>query len=143
MSKVNSSGSWIARLILVPPTFIFALIAARNIFHPVESAAAVGIALTTPLAFTILRIGFGAFPLGCSLFALSCLLSTRRILIGLEFVAIMMGVALVVRVFGMEIDGTVRESMKLVGAEAFFLALTLFGVFIESRRRRLELSAAR
>src|SRR5215510_2926780 len=95
---------WLTRLILVPPTIIFALIGVRYIVHPAAAAATVGIALTTPLASTILRIGFGAFPLGCSLFTLWCLISRRRILTGLGFVSIMIGVALVVRIFGIVMD---------------------------------------
>jgi len=125
---------WLTRLILAPPTIIFALIAARYIVHPAAAAATVGIVLTTPLAATILRIGFGAFPLGCSIFALSCLISSRRILIGLGFVSIMLGVALGVRILGIVIDGTLRESVSLIASEAVLLFLTITGLLIESRR---------
>jgi len=124
----------LTRLILAPSTIIFALIAARYIVHPAAAAAKVGISLNTPLAATILRIGFGAFPLGCSIFTLSCLISSRRILIGLEFVSIILGVALVVRIFGTMVDGTLRESVGLIGAEVVLLFLSLTGVLIESRR---------
>lgn len=126
---------WLTRFILFPPTFIFSMIAFRYIAHPAEMAATVGISLESPLAFTILRIGFGAFPLGCALFTLSCLLSTRRLLIGLGFVSTMMSVALVVRIFGIFVDGTARESLRLVIAEGVLLALTLVGVAFETGRR--------
>ncbi len=127
---------WLTRLILLPPTFVFTMIAFKYISHPAEMAATVGIALNTPLAATILRIGFGAFPLGCALFTLSCLVSRRRLLIGLGFVATMMSVALAVRIFGIVVDGTARQSMPLVIAEVVLLAITLVGVAIETGRRR-------
>jgi Domain of unknown function (DUF4345) len=127
---------WLSRLILVPPTFIFTLIALRYILHPAQAAAEVGISLNTPLAATILRIGFGAFPLGCAIFTLSCLVSSKQILTGLEFVSIMMAVALVVRIFGIVVDGTLRESVGLIAAEGVLLLLSIIGVFIELRRRQ-------
>ena len=133
---------WLSRLILVPPTIIFALIASRYITHPTQTAATVGISLNTALAVTIIRIGFGAFPLGCSVFTLSCLISANRVLTGLSFVSIMVGVALVVRIFGIVVDGTLRESLGLVGAETILLVLCIAGFFIETRRLRRELKAA-
>ncbi len=136
MTPDSRFAPWLTRLILLPPTFIFTMIAFRYISHPAEMAAAVGITLNTPLAATILRIGFGAFPLGCALFTLSCLVSTRRLLVGLGFVATMMSVALAVRIFGIVIDGTARQSMPLVIAEIVLLALTLVGVALETGRRR-------
>jgi hypothetical protein len=135
MNKFWRFAPWFTRIILLPPTFIFAMIASRYLVDPVHAGAAVGLAFTTPLALTITRVGFGAFPLGCSLFTLSCLISTRRLLTGLGFVATMIGVALVVRIFGMLADGTVRENMRLVGAEVVLLAFLTVGFFIESARR--------
>jgi len=126
----------VARLILVPPTFIFGMIAWRYLSHTAEMAATTGIVLSTPLAATILRIGFGAFPLGCALFTLSCLLSTRRLLTGLGFVATMMSVALAVRTYGVIVDGTLHESLPLIVAEVVLLALTLVGIAIETGRLR-------
>ena len=134
MKKRVMRAPWLTRLILIPPTFIFTMIAVRTIAHPAQMAATAGISLNSPLAFTILRIGFGAFPLGCALFTLSCLLSTRRLLIGLGFVSTMMSVALVVRIFGIFVDGTARESLRLVIVEGVLLALTLVGVAVETGR---------
>ena len=133
---------WISRLVLLPPVVIFTLIACRYILKPAQAAAEVGITLNTPLAATILRIGFGAFPLGAALFTLWCLISRSRILNGLTFVVIMLGVALSVRVFGMLIDGTVRESLGLVRAEAILLMISFIGVAIELTRRRRLIEAA-
>ena len=135
MNKFWNFAPWLTRIILLPPTLIFALVASRYLTDPLHAGAAVGLAFSTPLALTIARVGFGAFPLGCALFTLSCLVSTRRLLTGLGFVATMISVALIVRVFGMLADGTVRENMRLVGAEVVLLVLLSVGLVLESARR--------
>jgi hypothetical protein len=135
MTRFWKFAPWLTRLMLVAPTVIFAMIASRYLFDPVRSGTAIGLAFNTPVALTVTRVGFGAFPLAFSIFTLSCLVSTRRILTGLGFVALIMALALVVRVFGMTADGSVRESMGLVRAEAIMLAVFLVGIFIERGRR--------
>jgi hypothetical protein len=129
---------WLARLSLVPPTVIFGLIAGKYMTHPVEAGASIDLAFKSALAVTIVRVGFGAFPLGCSIFTLSCLVSKRRLLTGLEFVSTMVVVVLLVRIFGMLVDGTVSENMRLVGVELGLLALMIAGLVIELGRRRIE-----
>lgn len=135
MNKFSKFAPWISRLVLLPPTVIFALIAARYIAHPVASAAAQGIVLPPGLGVTIARVGLGGFPLGSSIFLATCLLSRRRMITGLTFVAIMASVVLAVRVFGMMADSTVQENLHLVHAEIGLLALTGIGLFAESSRR--------
>lgn len=143
MSRFWKISPWLVRAVLTPPILIFGMIASRYLFHPVQAATAVGISFVTPLGMTIARVGFGAFPLACSLFTLSCLLSSRRLLTGLGFVATVMGAVLVVRVFGMLADGTIEENMHLVIAEVVFLVLMLVGMTIErGRRQQLEQPAA-
>ena len=131
---------WLTRLVLLPPALIFALIASRYIAHPVQTGATIGLAFNSALAITITRVGFGAFPLGCSIFTLSCLISKRRLLTGLGFVGTIIGAALAVRIFGMLADGTTRENLGLVGAEVGVLVLILIGLFIELGRRRNQLN---
>jgi len=128
------SGS-ITRLLLLPPTFIFAMIAVRTLMNPAQAAAAVGISLDRPLAYTILRVGFAGFPLGCSIFLLTCLFSSRRIITGLSFVAIMAAVLLVVRTWGAAVDGTLEESMGLIISEIVLLALMVLGLVVETRHK--------
>jgi len=135
MTRFWKFAPWLTRLMLLAPTVIFALIASRYLFDPIQAGAAVGIALNTPMAITVARVGFGGFPLACSLFTLSCLVSTRRILTGLGFVALIMAVALIVRVSGMRVDGSIRENLGLVRAESIMLVVFIFGLFIERGRR--------
>lgn len=131
MNRFWRVAPWITRLMLIPPTAIFALIASRYLFSPVQTGAGIGLAFNTTVAITIVRVGFGGFPLACAIFTLSCLVSSRRVLIGLGFVAIVMASALCVRVFGMFTDGSVHESMGLVRAEAIMLVTLTAGIFIE------------
>jgi hypothetical protein len=143
MEKFWRISPWLVRLILTPPTLIFALIASRYLFNPVQAATYVGISFVAPFGLTIARVGLGAFPLACSLFTLSCLISSRRLLTGLGFVATVMSAALVVRIFGMLADGTSKENLHLVVAEIVMLTLMLIGVALElGRRRNLRDSAA-
>jgi hypothetical protein len=137
MEKLWRIAPWVTRLILLPPTLIFALIASRYIAHPVQTGASIGLSFDSALAVTITRVGFGAFPLGCSIFTLWCLISTRRLLTGLGFVATMISVVLIVRIFGIMVDGTTRENMRLVSAEVGLLILFMIGLLIEFGRRRI------
>src|SRR5206468_9894780 len=111
MGKFWKFSPWLIRLILTPPVLIFAMISARYLLNPVHEANAVGISFVAPLGLTIARVVFGAFSLAGSVFTFSCLLSARRLLPGLGFVATVMSAALVVRVFGMLADGTTKENM--------------------------------
>lgn len=142
MEKLWKIAPWLVRLILVPPTFIFGMIASRYILHPAENAALVGIALTAPLGATITRVGFGGFPLACSLFTLWCLVSKRRVLTGLTFVTILVSAVLAVRAFGVVVDGTAAQSMHLIHVELVLLTVFVAGLVLESTRRRREPSLA-
>jgi hypothetical protein len=135
MSRFWKLAPWLIRLSLLPPTIILALIAYRHIAHPIDSAAAQGIVLPAGLGVTIARVGLGGFPLGCSIFLATCLLSNRRLLAGLSFVGILMTVILTVRIFGMTVDSTARENMKLVRAEMGLILLTSTASLIELKRR--------
>jgi hypothetical protein len=136
MKKFWTLAPWLTRPILLPPTLIFALIAARYLIHPVASAAAQSIVLLPGLGVTPSLVWASAdFQLGCSIFLATCLLSHRRLLSGLMFVTIMIGVLLVVRVFGMAADSTVRENMNVVRAEIGLMRVTGIGLFVERRRR--------
>jgi len=130
-------------VILAWPTLVFCLISVRYLSDPVRAASEVGIAFVSPLGLTIARVGFGGFPLACGLFALWCLISTRRILTGLSFATTVISVALVVRVVGMLADGTSRQNLKLVVAEIVMITLLAAGLVLEtSRNRRLRASVA-
>jgi hypothetical protein len=134
MDRFQKVAPWLTRLILLPPAIIFALIAIRYLTNPVASAAAQGIVLPAGLGVTIARVGLGGFPLGCGIFLATCLLSRRRLLTGLTFVATIVSVVLAVRIFGMVVDSTVEANMRLVSREIGLLAVTGIGIFLELSR---------
>jgi hypothetical protein len=116
---------WISRAVLLVAMGVLTLISQKFIGHPVEAAATSGITLGSPLAVTNMRASFGAFPLGCALFILMCLLTSGLRRTGLLFVALVVGTALAVRLFGIVADGTLAESLRVTIAETALLGLTL------------------
>jgi Domain of unknown function (DUF4345) len=117
--------SWISRAVLLVAMIVLTMIGRKFIGHPVEAAAASGITLGSPLAVTDMRASFGAFPLGCALFVLVCLLTSGLRRTGLLFVALIVGTALAVRIFGIFADGTLAESIRVSIAETALLGLSL------------------
>jgi hypothetical protein len=116
---------WISRVVLVFALTVLALISRKFISHPVDAAAASDMTLGSPLAITNMRASFGAFPLGCALFVAVCLFTSSLRKTGLVFVALIVGTALAVRVFGIVADGTLAESLRVLIAETVLLGLSL------------------
>jgi len=127
---------WLIRLILGAATLIFTLIGVKYITDPVRAAASFNISLGSAPAITSMRVGFGAFPVGFAIIVASCLVSTSRLLLGLYFVATIIGVATAARVLGIVVDGAAPESVVLLRPEVALLALSVVGVLLESGRRR-------
>ena len=129
------TAPWVARLALVPPVVIFTAVAVRTLSDPVGSSAAIGIALSGPQAITTVRIGFGAFPLGLAVYLATCVVSSRRVVLGLGLAATVTTVVTVVRAVGIALDGTALESVKLLRAEIGLMVVLLAGLAVESGRR--------
>jgi len=117
--------SWVSRAVLLAALTVLILISRKFIGHPVDAAAASDMTLGSPLAITNMRASFGAFPLGCALFVLLCLVTSSLRKTGLVFVALIVGTALVVRIFGVVADGTLAESLRVLIAETVLLGLSL------------------
>ena len=116
---------WVSRAVLLAALTVLTLIGRKFIGHPVDAAAASGITLGSKLAVTTVRASFGAFPLGCALFVLVCLVTSSLRKTGLVFVALIVGTALAVRLFGVVADGTLAESVHLIIPETVLLALSV------------------
>jgi fucose permease len=129
---------WISRFPLVAATFIFTAIASKFLFDPVHTAAVQGISFASGVGITVARIGFGAFPLAFAIITLSCLVSKRRILTGIYIVLTVISVALLVRIFGMIADNSVKESMQVLVPEIVLLVISVVALNVEVRRRRHE-----
>jgi hypothetical protein len=118
----------LGRIPLVMMAVIFTLISIRFLSDPVHVAAATGIAFTRPIGITVGRIGFGAFPLGLAIVTVMCLVSRQRLLSGLVFVSTMLVVALGVRIFGIAVDHTLAESLRVTISEVVLLSLAIVGM---------------
>lgn len=136
MKTFRKLAPWLTRLIVIFPTALFATIGIQNASHPATAAGARGIVFVSGMGMTVGRIGFGAFPLACGLFLLGCVVSERRLLTALAFVATLDSVVLLVRIAGMFADSSVQENMGLVRAEVLLLVLTGAGAVIERSRKR-------
>ncbi len=136
MKQFSNFAPWINRLALAAATLIFTAIGMRYITDPVRASAATGVTLNSGLATTTTRIGFGALPLAFALFTFVCLLSRRRLLIGVSLVATVVTTAIVVRLYSIVADGRVPESARLFIPEAIILLLSLGGLRLEAARRK-------
>src|SRR5437588_3579094 len=109
------------RVPLVMFTAIFTLISFRYLSDPVRSAAAQGIAFTSPGGVTVARVGFAAFPFSLAILAFTFLISTRRLLPGLYMVLTVVAVVAAVRIFGIALDHSAKESARLLLPEGVLL----------------------
>ena len=134
---------WLSRLILLVVTLLFAHLAWPALFDPVHEGAAHGISLGSAEAVSRLRIGFGAIPLASAIIAFLCLISPRRVLTGLYFVLIWVGVIMVVRIIGVIINGPNAFDLSVLRPEFVILILTTLSIFIERRKQRGELKSFR
>ncbi len=123
--KLTTVVPWTSRAVLLIAFVVLTLIGRKFIGDPIETASASGITLGSPLAVTNMRASFGAFPLGCALFILVCVLTSGLRRIGLVFLAMIVGTALAVRIFGIIADGTLTESIRVTIAESLLLCLSL------------------
>ncbi|GEM_PF-3286362 len=127
---------------LVMATVIFTMISFRYLSNPVRAAGAVGISFTSPSGITVARVGFAGFPLALAILAVSCLVSTRRLLAGLYMVFTVVAVVTAVRLLGIALDHSASESARLLAPEVVLLTLSVIAIRLESRRRRTEIKAA-
>jgi hypothetical protein len=130
---------WLSRLILLAVTLLFARLAWPALADPVQEATTHGISLGSAEAVSRIRIGFGAIPLATAIIAFVCLISPRRVLAGLYFVLIWVGVITAVRVIGVIINGPNAFDLGVLRPEFIILALTIGSIFIERGKRQREM----
>jgi hypothetical protein len=128
------------RLVLGVGTLMRTMIALRTLYDPNGLTLPLGIALKTPTAITVVRVGFGGFPLGVAIALLSCLTSIKRLLAGVSVVAVLMAGILVARIQGLIVGGVTVYNLARLPPEVTMLTLSLVAVVLE-RRRRQELVA--
>ena len=141
MSRPDSAVIWFSRVVIGATTFIMTAISIRQLGDPIGAAAAMDIVLRSPSAVTIARVGLGGFPLGFAIALASCLTSTRRLLIGLWFVAAVVGGATIARIQGLVIDGATPYNLRLLRPEVALMVLSSAAIVLERRRSRRSLTS--
>ena len=136
MTRLSHGVIWFNRLLLIAATFIMTMIALRNLRDPIGATLPMGIVLTSPTAITVVRVGFGGFPLGFAMALLGCLIATRRLLTGVSLVAAVIGAATVARIQGLLLDGVTPYNLALLGPEVVLLTLSVVAIVLEHRRRQ-------
>jgi hypothetical protein len=136
METISRMSSWLGRAVLLVATIIFTLISIRFFSDPVGAAASAHIITGTPTAVTMIRVGFGGFPLAIAIINVVCLVSAKRLLTGLYFLTIMIGVITFVRIWGAVADGATPETLKVLRPEIVLLALSMLSIALEYRTRR-------
>src|SRR5260221_550764 len=117
---------------LVAATALFTLIAWRYLLDPVASAAPARITFGSNEAITNTRVGFGAFPLGFALVTLGCLVSERRLLMGLGFLVTLVAVVTLVRMYGLVVDGPAPHTSRVLVNELVLLVLSSVALLLEN-----------
>ena len=123
MTGYSGGVVWFNRSVLVAATFVMTMIALRNLRDPIGATVPLDIALQSPTAVTVVRVGFGGFPLGFAVALLGCLISTRRLLTGMSFVLAVTGAATVARVQGLLLDGTTPYTLGVLRPEIAMVTL--------------------
>jgi hypothetical protein len=134
-------GPWLGRLILLFVTVLFAALAWPALVDPVKEATAHGVSIGSAEALSRVRIGFGAIPLATAIVAFMCLVWPRRVLTGLYFVLIWVGVITLVRVIGVAVSGPNDFDLRVLRPEIVILVLTVVSIFIERGKRRQAIGA--
>jgi hypothetical protein len=142
-SGLERLALWSARLALAASGIVLLLVASKFIGDPVGAAAVSHTSLGSPVAATNMRASFGAFPLGVALVAFVSLAARRRHLAGLAVMATVLGTVLAVRIFGILIDGTLRESLTVLGAETILFLLCILAIAAAVASERSALSQSR
>ena len=128
--------AWMSRMFMVPPTLIFTLISIRFIMDPIHAVAKTGVVLSQPEAVTDTRV-IGAITLALVALLGSAIFSRARLRMGHLVVMVTMGLALAVRCYGFEVDGTTLamgdQLQKTIG-EAVFLVLNSVGLIVQTKR---------
>ena len=124
---------WFSRAVLMLTAVIMTAIALRNLRDPVGATRPLDIVLASPTATTIVRVGFGGFPLGFAIALFACLLSNARLLTGLVLVVAVVGAATAARIQGLLLDGVTPYNLSLLRPEFLMLALATAGILLHRR----------
>src|SRR5215475_4291016 len=141
MNGTSRGVVWFNRLLLTASAFIMVMVAFRNLRDPVGATQPLGVVIASPTGMTVVRVGFGGFPLGFAVAVVACLVSTERLLGGLYLLASVIGGATFARIQGLVLDGATPYNVGLLRPEIVLWVLSLVGIALERRRCRESLGA--
>jgi hypothetical protein len=128
MNVIRPFPLWLSRIVLSLAMLLFAVISLRFIINPTHAATGFGIATTSSLGATTLRVGFGAFPAMVGIIIARCL-ARGYYAAGLSIVSTLMAIVLGVRLLAGVTGDIMAEHSYIIYAEGIFLSLSLLGLF--------------
>jgi hypothetical protein len=135
MSTLTRRSIWFSRIVLAGATLLLTRIALSYITDPVGAVISHEITLGSAEAITIMRVSGGVF-LGIAIILLACVVSKRRLLAGLGFLATIATTILAIRLMGLALDGPAPFTLKVLKPEVALVMLSTSAFFLERRRRR-------
>jgi hypothetical protein len=100
------------------------------------------IALESPAAITVARVGFGGFPLGFGLVLLGCAVSPKHLPTGLALLLTVVSAVTLVRIQGLVIDGPTTHNLRLLRPEFAMIVLSAVGIVLQRRLTAAPVSRA-
>jgi hypothetical protein len=117
-------------------TLLFVMIGFKFAVDPEGAATGSGLSVAASVGATNLRASFGAFPLALAAVLSYHLVSLSRLRMGLAIGAAFIAAALLARVGGAMIDGTMGESRPLLIVESVVLLLAIAATVTVGRVRQ-------
>jgi hypothetical protein len=133
MSAWLRRSVWLGRFVLGAAALLMTRIGLGYVLSPVGEAAPHGITLATPEAVTIMRVEGGLF-LGIAVVLATCVLSGRRLLAGLGFLATLIGAITAARLLGLAVDGPAPFTVHVLAPELVLVVLSTVAFLLERRR---------
>jgi len=136
MNRLSNFGIWYNRILLLLVAILFAIIALRNLVHPIAAATQSNIILSSATALSVARVMMGALPLSFAIFIFVSLFSDRQISRGVLFVFVLIGITTLVRIASLQIDGHSDFGEKVLVPEISITVLAALGLYLDRRRKR-------
>jgi hypothetical protein len=134
MSTAIRQSIWLSRFVLGAATLLMLRISVGYVADPVGAVAPHEISLGSAEAITMMRVSGGLF-LGIAIALVACLVSERRLLVGLGLLGIVAATILAIRLVGVAVDGPAPFTMKVLKPEIALVVFSSAAFFLERRRR--------
>jgi Domain of unknown function (DUF4345) len=135
MSELLRRSIWFGRPVLGVGALLFTQLALGDVLGPVAVAAKTHTTLGSPDAITVVRVQGGVFG-GIAVVLVYCLVSQRRLLAGLGFLATIITSVAALRLIGLMLDGPGPFTLMVLKPEVALSVLSACAVLLERRRSR-------